>query len=882
MLAVRWLRNLWSGRRLERELDAEIRSYVDLLSDEYRAHGYGEDEAGRAARVTVGGIEPVKEQVRAVRGGASIESLWRDVAYGVRTLWKSRSFTAAALLSLALGIGANSAVFGLLNAVRLRSLPVPNAEELADVRLTGARCCRHTSRNRQVSLPLWKEIRTHQRAFAELFAFADTRVNLAPQGEVRYIEALFVSGDFFRVLGVPPALGRAINNDDDRPGCGGGTAVISHALWQSEFGGHPDILSRVLSVGPRTVPIVGVMPAAFFGVEVGRRFDVALPLCASGFDRADHWWLAVMGRLKPGWTVEQASAHLAAIGPELLGATTPPSYDAEQAKQFRTLTFSVHDARNGVSPLRARFEDPLWLLLAIAALVLLTACANVASLFLVRATARGPELALRAALGASRLRIIRQLLIEGALIAIAGAASGLMLARFADSAVMNLLSTRTDPIVLDVGIDWHTLGFNALIVCMTTMAFALAPAIRATRHAQIAASGRVSAGRERVLMREVLVAVQVAMSVVLLSSAALFLVTVRNLASANAGFRPANVLVANVFLNDRNYPPEVRSNVHRDLTARLANIPGIESAAHGTTPPLSGSAWDTVVRVITPQGEIEAETNRNQISAAYFRVMRTPLIAGREFNDGDTPSSPKVAIVNQTFARKALGDAMPLGRRIVDGKDEFEVVGIVGDSKQYTLREEFRPIVYTAASQDADPGLIVRFVLRSRIGMSATLESARRAITDFDRTAGVRFATLEEMTVDSLQRERLMANLSGFFGFIAVVLTAAGVAGVVSYTAASRRREIGIRLALGARGPDVLRALLGRVALVIGAGLVFGLLLAMPANTAAASLLYGIDPREPRAMAAIAVFIAGSGLLAAFLPARRALRTDPVTALRAE
>jgi predicted permease len=552
------------------------------------------------------------------------------------------------------------------------------------------------------------------------------------------------------------------------------------------------------------------------------------------------------------------------------------------ARQFRTLKFSVHDARNGVSPLRARFEDPLWLLFAIAALVLLTACANVTNLFLVRATARAPELALRVALGASRPRIIRQLLIEGALIAVAGAAAGLVLARVADAAVMHLLSTRTDPIVLDVGIDWRTLGFNALTVCLTTVAFALAPAIRATRHAQIAASGRVSAGRDRVVMRELLVAVQVAMSVVLLSSATLFLLTLRNLASVNAGFSAADVLVANVFLNDQNYPRQMRSTVQRDLTARLAAIPGIESAAHTTTPPLSGSFWDTVVRVITPQGEVEAETNRNQISADYFRVMRTPVIAGREFNDRDTPSSPKVAIVNETFARKALGEPMPLGRRVADGAQEYEVVGVVGDSKQYTLREEFRPIVYTAASQVAEPGLTVRFVLRSRIGMTPTVESVRQAIAAFDRTAGVRFATLEDMTVDSLQGERLMANLSGFFGFIAVVLAAAGIAGVVSYTAASRRREIGIRIALGARGSDVMRALMARVALVIGAGLMLGLGLAIPVNAAASSLLYGIDPREPWTIALIAVLIVGSGLLAAFVPARRALRTDPVTALRAE
>ena len=383
-------------------------------------------------------------------------------------------------------------------------------------------------------------------------------------------------------------------------------------------------------------------------------------------------------------------------------------------------------------------------------------------------------------------------------------------------------------------------------------------------------------------MREVLVAVQVAMSVVLLSAATLFIVTLRNVASVDAGFSAPEVLVANVFLNDQSYPRQVRAAVQRDLTARMAAIPGIESAAHAATPPLSGSVWETVVRVITPQAEIEAETNRNQISADYFRVMRTPLIAGREFDNRDIPSSPKVAIVNETFARKALGESMPLGRRVADGKEEFEVVGVVANSKQYTLREDFQPIVYTAASQVGEPGLTVRFVLRSRIGMAATVESVRQAIAEFDRKAGVRFATLEEMTIDSLQQERLMANLSGFFGFIAVVLAAAGVSGVVWYTAASRRREIGIRLALGARGSDVMRALLGRVAVVIGAGLLFGLVLAISANAAASSLLYGIHPREPWAIALIAVVIGGSGLCAAFVPARRAMRTDPVTALRAE
>ncbi len=877
-----WLKS-WSGwRNRERELDDELRAYVELLAEEYRGRGYGPEDAMRAARVEAAAVEAVKDGVRDVWRGAWIESLWRDVRFGVRLLRRSPSFAAAAVVSLALGVGTSSAVFGLLNALRLRSLPVPNAHELAEIRLDGLRCCRHTGRNRQVSLPLWDQIRQHQQAFSTIFAFADTRFNLAPQGEVRYVEGLFVSGGFFGVLGVSPAIGRAIGAEDDRPGCGAGTAVISHALWQREFGGASDVLSRVLTTPAGKIPIVGVMPARFFGAEVGRRFDVAVPLCASGFGRPDHWWLAVMGRLKPGWTVTQADTHLAALGPQLLQATTPPTYNAEQSKQFVTLKFSVHDARNGVSPLRGRYEDPLWLLLAIAGLVLLTACANVASLFLVRATAREPELALRTALGASRPRIIRQLLVEGLLIAAAGSVAGIVLARLAAGGVMTLLSTRTDPIVLDIGADWRVLAFQASILGLTTIAFALAPALGASRRVRVASLGRVTASRERVTMREVLLGVQVALSVVLVSAAALFLVTLRNLTSLDAGFQSSGVLVANVFLNDRSYPPETRAGVQRELTARLTGIPGIQGVAHSTTPPLSGSAWDTVVNVKTARGETKAESNRSLVSSGYFAVMQTPLITGRDFSDRDTPTSPKVAVVNETFARNILGDPRPLGRTFVDGADAFEVVGVVGNTKQYAIREDFRPIAYTAASQVAQPGLTIRFVLRTGIGMAATIDSVRRTVGEFDPAASVRFATLDELATDSLQRERLMANLSGFFGAIAIVLAAVGVYGVVAYTASTRRRDIGIRLALGASGAHVIRIVLGRTAVVVAVGLLLGLGLALPATAAARSLLFGVDAGEPWFMALIVVVLGGAGLAAAALPTHRALRTDPVSALRVE
>jgi predicted permease len=430
--------------------------------------------------------------------------------------------------------------------------------------------------------------------------------------------------------------------------------------------------------------------------------------------------------------------------------------------------------------------------------------------------------------------------------------------------------------------DWRFLAFTTAIVGLTTVAFALAPALRATRRAQIAVGARATASRERVAIREVLVAVQVGLSVVLVSAAMLFLTTFRNLSSVDAGFRTADVLNANVFLQDEKYPREARSGALRELTDRLAAIPGVEGAAHGTTPPLVGSSWDTVVSVPMPQGEIKAETNRNQISAGYFRVLHTPLLAGRDFNERDTTGSPKVAVVNDAFARKVFGAGTALGQRVIDGNDQFEIVGVVGNSKQYTIREDFRPIVYSAASQVEAPGLTVRFLIRSRLGTAAALESVRRTVIEFDPTAAMRFATLDNLAAESLQRERLMASLSGFFGAIAIVLAAVGVYGVVSYTAESRHREIGIRLALGARARHILRAVLGRVTAVVGTGLLVGVVLTRFADVPVNSLLYGVEAHDPWILTLMVGVIAVSGLGAAVVPVRRALRTDPVIALRSE
>jgi predicted permease len=876
-------RNIVHRGRVERDLEDELRSVFEQLVAEKTAAGMAPADAQRQATRELGRVESLKLLVRESRTGAGLETLWTDVRFGVRLLRRSPAFAAAVIVSLALGIGANTAVFGLLNAVRLRSLPVPRADELAEIRLEGPRCCRHTGRNRQVSLPLWQEIVKRQQAFASLFAFADTRFNLAPRGEVRYVEGLFVSGEFFPVLGVPAALGRTIGAADDHAGCVNPGAVISDSLWRSDFGRRPDVLSQTLTLRGGQHPIIGVMPAGFFGVEAGRRFDVALPLCASTFHRHDHWWLAVMGRLAPGWTAEQVNAHIGTLAPALLAAATPPQYTANQARDFVKLRMVVHPGANGISPLRTQYEDPLWFLLLIAGLVLLTACANVASLSLVRATSREAELTLRFALGATKLRVIRQLMIEGALLALAATAAGLVLARFAQDAVMAALSTRTDPIILDVSPDLRILAFTALMVFVTTIAFAVLPAVRASRGAQVPISGaRTTWSRERTSVRELLLGMQVAMSVVLASAALLFALTMRNLSTMDLGFNRDDVLVANVFLVEEEFSPATRAAAVRDLTQRLGTIPGVTGVAHAATPPLGGSFWGIVARTRGPAGEITAEANRNQVSTGYFTVMGTRLIAGRDFTSQDTPLTPLVAIVNETFARTFFGNRPPIGERFTEGDRQFEVVGLAADSKLHLVRENFRPIAYTAASQAADLSSTIRYLLRAPAGADTAIESVRRTLVDFSPSAAVRFATVRSMVSDGVQREWLLLNLSGFFGLIAIALALVGVYGIVSYTASSRQREIGIRVALGARAADVIRTVLGRVAVVSGAGLLVGSVLTLSVSAAAKSYVFGVEPGDPVLLMLIVAVITIAAAAAAAAPVRRALHTDPVVSLKAE
>src|SRR5215510_3650386 len=734
------LRGLFGDRRADQDLDGEIETHSRLLAERYVRQGMTETEALLAARRQFGNVTLLKEANREIRGIRFIETLFQDLRFGVRMLLKNKSFTALAVLSLALGIGANTALFQLLNAVRLRTLPVKAPQELAEVRLAdmkGARGGIH--RSSSVTNLIWEQIRERQQAFSGIFAWGMDRINLATGGEARPARMLYVSGDFFHTLGVNAALGRVFTTADDQRGCGAPGLVISHEFWQREYGGEANVIGRKITLADRQFEIIGVTPASFFGMEVGRSFDLALPICAaalvyrgSWLNSGTYWWLTVTGRLKPGWSLEQATAQLQSFSPALFEKTLPADYPSVSVKDYLGSRLIAAPAGSGVSQLREKYEQSLWLLLAIAGLVLLIACANLANLLLARASARECEIAIRQALGASRGRLVRQLLVESLLLAAFGSALGAWLAQalsrfliaFLNTSAAPTLSTSTAPIFLELTPDWRVLGFAASLAVLTCLLFGLAPAIRATRMdpgAAMKAGGRgMTAGRERFSLRRALAVTQVALSLVLVAGALLFSRSLGKLLTAPTGFRQEGILIADVGFRRPYLPLDHYPAIQDELLARIRAIPGVESVAFTHIIPL-GSGGSLHIWMDGADARQKQRTNHSRVGPDYFKTLEIPLLAGREFDARDRADTPKVAIVNEAFARKFLHGADPVGQRFwMEGLGEipetrYEIVGLAQDTKFGDLREEFRPIAYTAPAQlvGASPGGNV--LIRSRL-----------------------------------------------------------------------------------------------------------------------------------------------------------------------
>ncbi|PYV15093.1 MAG: hypothetical protein DMG07_10590 [Acidobacteria bacterium] len=598
-----------------------------------------------------------------------------------------------------------------------------------------------------------------------------------------------------------------------------------------------------------------------------------------------------MGRVKPGWSLDRVKAHLEAISPGLFEATLPPTYQPDTAKLYLAYKLTAEPSATGVSSLRARYENPLWLLMATAGLVLLIACANLANLMLARATAREREFAVRLALGASRGRLIRQLLVESLTLALLGTALGAVLAGALSRALVSFLATGQRSLFLDLSVDWRVLSFTALAAGLTCILFGLAPALHAVRIAPgtaVKAAGRgLTASRQRFGFRRALVVSQVALSVVLLAGALLFVRSLRNLLAVDAGFRADGLVVASLTLPQADYPVERRHAVRRDLLDRLLAAPGLDSAAEASIVPVSGSGWNNTIHIEGETGK-NGESFFNSVSPDYFKTMGTPLLSGRDFLPSDMPGSPPIAVVNQTFSRRFCNGANPVGRRFRvqaprgEAERVYEIVGLVKDAKYYDLREDFRPTAFLAVSQDRRPDPWIQYVIHSRGAATTVTNTVKRVVAEVDRNIGIEFRVFRSQVEESMLRERLMATLTSFFGALALSIAVLGLYGVMSYMVARRRNEIGIRMALGAGRAHVVGMILREAASLVSVGLAAGIPLTLAATRVVGSILYNLKPNDPATIAAAAAGLAGIALAASYLPARRAAGLDPMLALREE
>lgn len=831
-----------------------------------------------------------------------MQTFWQDLRYGIRTSRKNSGFTIVAVLTLALGIGANTAIFQLLDAVRLKSLPVKNPQELAEVKIADMRGARGSfnSWNPALTNPIWEQIRDRQEAFTGLFAWSAGYFNLSTGGEVRSAQALWVSGDFFNTLEVKPILGRVFTATDDQPGCGSPGAVISYAFWQREFGGNANVIGKTLTLDYQPVEIIGVTPASFFGLEIGRSFDVAVPLCAEAtINGADNrltagatWWLTVMGRLKPGWSLEQATAQLQTISPGIFETTLPPKYPSVSVQKYLGFKLEATPAGTGISQLRETYSQPLWLLLAIAGLVLLIACANLANLMLARASSREREIAIRLALGASRVRLIRQLLTESLLLAGMGAALGVFLAQELSAFLVSYISTQGDPLFVALQTDWRVLGFTVGLSVLTCILFGLMPAMRATRIAPVEAmkaGGRgMTTSRERFSLRRALVVLQVALSLVLVVGALLFSRSLGKLLTLDAGLRQDGILVAGLDLTRLNLPVERRLPFKQEMRDRLRAISGVDAAASVNVLPLSGNAWGNVVWLDGTDAKQTTDASFNRVSAGYFQTLEIPLLAGRDFDSRDSLASPKVAIVSEAFARQLTNGANPVGQRFwkestpSSPETLYEIVGLVKDTKYQDIRDSFEPLVFLPWAQVADQGQYDQLVLRSNLPMTGLLAAIKRTVGEVSPEIGLNFQVYKTRILDTLLRERLMATLSGFFGVLALVLACIGLYGILAYNVVARTNEIGLRMALGAERRDVVWLVLREALLLTLIGLLIGVPLSVAAGRLISSLLFGLTPSDPFSIGLAALVMIAVASVASYLPARRASRVDPMVALRYE
>jgi len=854
------------------------------------------EEARRQARLEFGGVEGVKEACREARGTLWLESLWRDLRLALRTLRASPAFTIAAVCTLALGIGANTAIFGLVDAVRLRSLPVSRPGELVRIGIHGRAGWGISKDDDAISFALWRQIQEHHKPFSGLVAWYADNVRVGERGESRTVDGLLVSGDYFDVLGVPPAAGRLFRGEDDQRACASPGVVLSHAFWLSHYAGRQSAIDAMLPVEGHRYQIVGVAPASFTGLEVGQSFDVALPICSllalqpdnDFFTRTDEFWLTALARLAPGWTIAQANDYLRSTSPALFAATAPSGYSSDMIARYRGFWLEVTPASNGVSHLRQQYSASLSLLLGLTGLVLLIACANLANLMLARAAAKQREFAVRLALGASRARLAQQSLCESLVLAAGGTMLGVALAVALGRTILRFVSTADQPVSLAITPDWRMFAFVAAAAVCSCVVFGLLPSLRAVRldpAESIKTGGRgVTGDRRRFSFQRTLVAIQIAVCLVLVVGALLFVRSFRNLMTMDLGFRRDGILLAYFDASALRLTPAAAKTFEQQLLDDVRAMPGVDSAATTTNAIVGGGMWHLGVHA----GNVDNNAAFTWVSPGHFTTLGTPLLAGRDFNDRDREGAPNVAIVSQAFARMFFGGANPVGRTFRTAPEPnypatlYLIVGMVKDTRYHDLRRAIEPMVWAPQAQREDPNLAGIMYIRSSAPPGVLIPDLQRRLTRAHPGLGVDFSIFRQQIDRGLVRDRLLAALSGFFGVLAMLLAGVGLYGVIAYIVLWRRSEIGIRMALGATRRGVIALVMRDTAALLAIGLACGVICALALASTASSLLFDLNARDPLTYVLAAAVLAVVAAIGSWLPAHRASRLDPMAALRCD
>lgn len=873
------LRSLFRRSVVEQELDEELSYHVERLIEFYRARGLSAAAARTAALRDMGGIDRRKEEVRDTRRVSVIENLVRDVDHGVRVLRRSPGFTLVAVLTVALGVGANTAIFGVLDAVLFKTLPVRDPEQLVFLSGVGAGGERYGG----PPYPWFEEIRERSRSFDGMAVFAVDHVPVSIDGRPEQVLGQVASGSYFELLGVRAAIGRTLTPDDERltpP-----VAVLGYRYWQRRFGGRRDVLGSTIEYQGQSVTIVGVTAPGFDGLQTGQPIDITFPVTTVGYgllDNRDTWWSDAVARVQRGVPIERAQREVAAIFASLESEATTPSTD----RPARTM--QLEPAGRGLGHLRRQLSALLFVLLGAVGAVLLIGCLNIANLIAVRTSARRHELAVRGAIGAGTGRLVRQSLTETVVLFFIGAVIGLGVAYGVQRLFSGYLAIGRNPIVLPLSLDLRVLGFTAVLTLLAAVLTGLAPAVRAgraSRFRDLRITGSRAARDSPI--GATLVMVQVAISIVILVGGSLFIRTLVNLRSIDPGFRSEGVLTLSVLPPESAYPPERRGYVWREVLRRVNDVPGVESASLSVLTPLSGRdrARRLWIPGFQPRSASDRRAHYNYVSPDFFETMGMRVALGRGFTPADDEGAPRVAVMNAAAARFYFGTRSPIGSTIAfdeaAGPDaSYAIVGVVADARHLSLREEAPRFVYLPLAQGLDSPSRLTLAVRASSPLASMVDLVRHEVHAAGEDILVSdIETLEQQLDRALLRERLLSLLSGAFAVLGLLLAALGLYGLTAYAVMSRAPEIGIRIALGASPAAVQWLMLRRSLTTVATGVVMGVPLSLLAAATIARFLYEVSPTDPLVVVGCIILLLTVAALASYVPARRASRIDPARTL---